>query len=330
MHTQGEGVKQSDGIGDLDAEDDRSKASKIAGHLRAKGDEVLPADGADLDGEGVLVVVDVALGVVGDELLGGLGLDGGDGGEEVDEAGGVRAGAEEEVEAAGGGGDAEGEGGLAVLEEELLEVEEGAAVRDVLAELDDGDPLVGVGLGAGAGIAEAVVDGELDGVGLLEDDGVEDLAAEAELEAEALGVGLGEDELGGGEGDAEAGEGAVEAAEEDLHELGGLRAGAEPGARRLEVGGAVGAVDDGGVARDALGDVDAGADAARAHVGRVGLHRHAADAAQHRAHRLRWHEHAAPSRRRRRPRQHPVPRRIGSNRVDWGISGGGGDGDFWA
>jgi hypothetical protein len=69
----------------------------------------------------------------------------------------------------------------------------------VLAELDDGDPLVGVGLGAGARVAEAVVDDELDGVGLLEDDAVEDLAAEAELEAEALGVGLGEDELGAGE-----------------------------------------------------------------------------------------------------------------------------------
>uniref|UniRef100_M8AX07 Uncharacterized protein n=1 Tax=Aegilops tauschii TaxID=37682 RepID=M8AX07_AEGTA len=91
-------------------------------------------------------------------------------------------------------------------EKELLEVEEGAAVRDVLAELDDGDPLVGVGLGAGAGVAEAVVDDELDGVGLLEDDAVEDLAAEAELEAEALGVGLGEDELGAGERDLEAGE----------------------------------------------------------------------------------------------------------------------------
>ena len=72
-----------------------------------------------------------------------------------------------------------------MLDEELLEVEEGAAVRDVLAELDDGDPQLGVGLGAGAGVAEALVDDELEGVGLLEDDAVEDLAAEAELEAEA-------------------------------------------------------------------------------------------------------------------------------------------------
>jgi hypothetical protein len=76
----------------------------------------------------------------------------------------------------------------------------------VLAELDDGDPLVRIGLGAGARVAEAVVYDEFDGVGLLEDDSVEDLAAEAELEVEALGVGLGEDELGAGERDSEAGE----------------------------------------------------------------------------------------------------------------------------
>ncbi|KAL5223733.1 hypothetical protein ABZP36_010372 [Zizania latifolia] len=59
-------------------------------------------------------------------------------------------------------------------------------MRDMLMELDDGDPLVGVGLGAGAGIAEAVMDGELHRVGLLEDKAVEDLAAEAELERRRL------------------------------------------------------------------------------------------------------------------------------------------------
>jgi hypothetical protein len=198
MHTQGEGVKQSNGVGDLDAEDERTKSTEVTRRLGAEGNQVLTAYGADLDREGVLVVVDETLGVMRDELLGRVGLDGRDGAEEVDEAGCVRAGAEEEVEAAWRRGDADGERGLAVLDEELLEVEEGAAVGDVLAELDDGDPLVGVGLGAGAGVAEAVVDDELDGVRLLEDDAVEDLAAEAELEAEALGVGLGEDDLGAG------------------------------------------------------------------------------------------------------------------------------------
>jgi hypothetical protein len=56
------------------------------------------------------------------------------------------------------------------------------------------------------------VDDELNWVSLLEDDAVEHLAAEAQLEAEALGVGLGEDELGAGERDAEPGQRPVDAA----------------------------------------------------------------------------------------------------------------------
>uniref|UniRef100_J3LQ83 Uncharacterized protein n=1 Tax=Oryza brachyantha TaxID=4533 RepID=J3LQ83_ORYBR len=81
---------------------------------------------------------------------------------------------------------------MVVLKEELLEVEEGTTVRDVLAELDDGNTLVGFALGAGARVPEAVVYGELNGVGLLEDDAMEDHAAEAR---KALGVGVEEDKL---------------------------------------------------------------------------------------------------------------------------------------
>ena len=55
-------------------------------------------------------------------------------------------------------------------DEQLLEVEERAAVRRALPYLHDGGPLVGVGLGPAAGVAEAVVDGELDDVGLLHGD----------------------------------------------------------------------------------------------------------------------------------------------------------------
>jgi len=124
-------------------------------------------------------------------------------------------------------------------------------------------------LGPAAGVAEAVVDGELDDVVLLHGEAVEDLAADAEAELEALGVGLREDELRGGDRGAEAGDLAVHAAEEDLHELGRLRGGAEPGPRGLEVGGARRAVHHGGVARYTLRDVDARAEAARARVGRA-------------------------------------------------------------
>jgi hypothetical protein len=57
------------------------------------------------------------------------------------------------------------------------------------------------------------VDGELDGVVLLQRDAAEELAAEAEPEPKALGVGLGEDELGCREGEAESRERALDAAE---------------------------------------------------------------------------------------------------------------------
>ncbi|XP_073099182.1 uncharacterized protein [Elaeis guineensis] len=79
--------------------------------------------------------------------------------------------------------------------------------------------------------------------------------------------------------------------EAESEELLGLEVGADPGARGMEVATALGTVDDGTVAGETLGDVDAGAEAAHAHVGRVGSHRNAADAAQHRPHRLHRHEH---------------------------------------
>jgi hypothetical protein len=64
----------------------------------------------------------------------------------------VQARPEEEVEATGGRrGDADSERGLA----ELIEVEDDVAMRDVLAELNDGNPPVEVGLGAGAGVTLA-------------------------------------------------------------------------------------------------------------------------------------------------------------------------------
>ena len=121
-------------------------------------------------------------------------------------------------------------------------MEQRAAVRRALPQLDDGAPLVlvGVGAGAGAGVAEAVVDGELDGVVPLQRDAAagENLAAKAEAEPDALGVGLGEDELGRGERDAEALDRALDAAKEELQELGRLRRGARPAPRWLQVRGA--------------------------------------------------------------------------------------------
>lgn len=56
---------------------------------------VFAVDGMDLDGEGVLVVVDVALGVMEDELLTGALLDGDDVGVKIDKLVGMGAAAKE-------------------------------------------------------------------------------------------------------------------------------------------------------------------------------------------------------------------------------------------
>lgn len=101
MHTQSKWVKQRNGIGDLDAEDEWAKSTEITGRLGAEGNQVLTADGANLDREGVLVVIDKTLCVVRDKLLGRVGLNGRNGAKEINKAGSMRARAEEEVEAAG-------------------------------------------------------------------------------------------------------------------------------------------------------------------------------------------------------------------------------------
>jgi hypothetical protein len=71
-HHQRERVKQGNGIGNLDAENKRAKATKVARRLRAEGDEVLTADRANFNRKCVLLVVDAAIGVVRDGLLGCL------------------------------------------------------------------------------------------------------------------------------------------------------------------------------------------------------------------------------------------------------------------
>ena len=70
------------------------------------------------------------------------------------------------------------------------------------------------------------------------------------------------------------GEGFAEAAKAEGEELLRLKVGGDPGVRGVEVSAALKAVDDGGAAGEALGDVDMGAEAAHAHVGRVGGHFH--------------------------------------------------------
>lgn len=239
-----------------------------------------------------MIIVGVVLAIVRNEALIRAALHRDDPGDKVHKLDAVVAVGEHEIDPLLGLLDPYGLVGGLVLEDELLEVEEGAAVGDVLAELDLGDPLVGVGVDLGAGVAEVVVDGEFDEVGLLEDGALADLALDADLDLDSLGVGLGPDELGVDEAEGGGGDGLGEAAEEEGEELLGLEGEGPPAAGGLEVGGAVGAEGQGEVAGEAAGEVGVGAEAPDAHVGGVRGDALAARAAQNGAGGLGGEEHA--------------------------------------
>ena len=113
------------------------------GKFDGEGDEVVFANWDELDGVGEFVGFGGGVDVHGDELLGFLGADGGDGGEEVDEFVGVIALGIKEVEAVFGLADVDGVFVGGMFEDELFEIEEGSLVRDFLSDLDYGAPGVG-------------------------------------------------------------------------------------------------------------------------------------------------------------------------------------------
>ena len=81
-----------------------------------------------------------------------------------------------------------------VLEDELLEEEEGSLVVHVLPQLDTRVPAVWVCIVPVAVEAHVPFDDVFDNEGLLEDGAVEDLGLDGQLDLQALGVGLGPDE----------------------------------------------------------------------------------------------------------------------------------------
>ena len=81
-----------------------------------------------------------------------------------------------------------------MLEDELLEEEEGALVVHVLPQLDARVPAVWVRIMPVAVEAHVPFDDVFDNEGLLEDGAVEDLGLDGQLDLQALGVGLGPDE----------------------------------------------------------------------------------------------------------------------------------------
>ena len=225
----------------------------------------------------MLVVVDHGLEVGADELLGGAVADGNARREEVDELCAVGLVAVEEVEALGHGGHGGGLSVGAVLEDELLEKEEGLLVGNVLAHLGDGVPRV-FREGTLAVGALLVGDAELHDHALLEAHAEVRVLLQRELDLDALRVRLRPHEPSVDEGRAVRAAEAGNLLEEDGKQLRGLELGV------LERGPvpavALAALLHRQGARDALGDVHLGAQARHAHVGRVGRDVHAAKTAQ--------------------------------------------------
>ena len=106
------------------------------GQLLGDAHNVVFADGDDLYGRDVLVVLGVAVGVVGNELLRVLSSDGNRAGKELNKLSRRRARTKEEVEAFAVGLDAAALSRDVVLDQELLHVEKRLLVRSLLANLD--------------------------------------------------------------------------------------------------------------------------------------------------------------------------------------------------
>lgn len=66
---KGVGVDHVDQVGHLAGQHERADVTQLLGELPGKAHEVVPANGHDLGREGVVVVEDVALGVVRHQLL---------------------------------------------------------------------------------------------------------------------------------------------------------------------------------------------------------------------------------------------------------------------
>jgi len=163
-----------------------------------------------------------------------------------------------------------------VLQDDLLEVEEGLLVVHLLPDLDHGLPRV-LGLHAAAVVTHLVCHDVLHHKGLLEDGGGKHLLLNRQLDLDPLGVGLGPDEAGINQPDLGK---ALEPLEAEGEQLLGLEGAHHPLGRGLHVPLTELAPVNGGLLRDSLSDIHLILDAVHAHVGRVGRDRHTTVAAQ--------------------------------------------------
>ena len=155
--------------------------------------QIVLADRDDLDRERVLLLALARVRVLGDDLLRDLHADGRDRLEERDHLLRVRAVVEVEVEPVAHLDDVDRVDVRAVLEDQLLEHQEGALVRDLLPHLRDGRPRV-LRLAPLAAAALLVADDVLDDERLLHHGARHDLLLDAHLDLDPPAVRLGPDE----------------------------------------------------------------------------------------------------------------------------------------
>lgn len=164
---EGVGVHKMDRICDAGANEQLRDGTKRASELCGDADEVILTNRDNFDGVGELIGLCRSVDILRNKL-GRLGrFYGCDGGKEIDELDSAIAGGEEKVKSVLNFTDVDTLSMSIMLEDKLLEVEEGALVRNLLAHLDTGAPGIR-SVGFGAVRALSVDNDELDFKGLKE------------------------------------------------------------------------------------------------------------------------------------------------------------------
>lgn len=226
--------------------------AKLTGQFDGKCDQVILADGDQLDREGELVRLFAGVNIFTDELAGFAGLAWCYAGQEIDHFLGVVPCREEKVQAVLRLLDVDCILVRAILQHQLLQVEERPLVRHLLSNLNcSSERMVGKALHAVRTLLcrNHVLHLE----GLLDNRALESLLLDRDLDLDTPRVGFSPDETG--IDDSDFGQ-ATESAQTDRQQLLRLRSSHNPAVRWLQPSLAVLASMESGFALNALGDVD--------------------------------------------------------------------------
>ena len=278
-----EGIDEVNNVGNVLHHDQTGYIAKISRRLGGEVEQIVLTKGADLDVVGVLEIGYVGLVIGANELLGHLGFDGDDVLEERDESRGLALVGEVEVHTISEGFDAQTATVGTVLEDELLQVEEGTLVVDALPDLDQTLPAALTELGLTFD-ALLIPNDEHNDKTLLQDGTCLDLLLDRETDLEAHGMRLGPNPASVDESNLvtcgiAAGQ-STDLGQAQGHELTALQLASQPLASILMPSLAATALVEGGLGANAAGDVGLACEARGTRVGWVGSDGNAAHAAQ--------------------------------------------------